>query len=226
MPPPDSPTELPDPDVLATQAVDRGRPDDARKRAFAGLNDLIGRLAVSLSIRLCGRVHDDLAGAAAGEIYLRLDGYKPGGSFVAWCHRTLHNWMVDELRKETRRREREREAAKLRAQDEPADEPPERLTPQITEAMNGWPLGQRLVLLCLTGLWREVPHARWREWWSAYSPGGEPCLTDPFPPGEFEMCPDAQERADLLAQLLRIRRGTLAVWVHRCTARLRSAQSG
>lgn len=226
MPPPDSSPELPDPDNLAARAVDEGLSDDARRAAFAGLNDLIGRLAASLSVRLCGRVRDDFAGAAAGEIFLRRAGYKPGGSFVAWCHRTLHNWMVDELRKETRRREREREAAQLRTEDEPADGPPERLTPQIAAAMSDWPLGQRLALLCLTGLWRDVPPTRWREWWLTYPPGGEPCLTDPFPPDEFETCPDGQERADILAQLLRIRRGTLAVWVHRCTARLRSAQRG
>jgi hypothetical protein len=212
--------------VLAAQAADGGRSEDARKLAFAGLSDLIGRLAASLSVRLCGRVRDDFAGAAAGEIYLRLGGYAAGGSFTAWCHRTLHNWMVDELRKEARRRAHEREAARLRTQDDPADDPPERLTPQLADAMNGWPLGQRLALLCLTGLWREVPHARWREWWSGYPPGGEPCLADPFPPDEFESCPDARERADILAQLLRVRRGTLAVWVHRCTARLRSARGG
>lgn len=226
MPPPASQTEPPDPDALAAQAVDGGLSEDARRLAFAGLVDLISRLAVSLSIRLCGRVHDDLAGVAAGEIYLRLDGYTPGGSFAAWCHRTLHNWMVDELRKETRRREHEREAARRRAEAEPVEVLPERLALPAAEVMDGWPLGQRVALLCLTGLWRDVSPVRWREWCSAYAPGGEPCLADPFPPGEFETCPDAQERADMLAQLLRVRRGTLAVWVHRCAARLRSAQSG
>jgi hypothetical protein len=222
MPSPDNSRESSDPDVLAAQAVDGGLSDDARKLAFNGLGDLIRRLAISLSIRLCGRVRDDFAGSAAGEIYLRLNSYKPGGSFTAWCHRTLHNWMVDELRKEVRRREHEREAARSRMESEPVDDLPERLTPQVVEAMNTWPMGQRLALLCLTGLWREVPLDSWREWCLAYAPGGEPCLGAPFPPDEFESCPDARERADILAQLLRVRRGTLAVWVHRCTSRLRS----
>lgn len=222
MPPSDSSSEPPDPDVLAAQAVDGGLSDGARERAFEGLSDLIRRLAVSLSVRLCGRVRDDFAGAAAGEMYLRLSGYSPGGSFASWCHRTLHNWMVDELRKEARRREHERAAARLRAEAEPAAEPPERLTPQVAEAMNTWPLGQRLALLCLSGLWRDVPPVRWGAWCAEYAPGGEPCLVPPFPPDEFERCIDARERADILAQLLRVRRGTLAVWVHRCAARLRS----
>lgn len=222
MPPSDSSPEPPDPDMLAAQAVDGGLSDVARKRAFEGLSDLIRRLAVSLSIRLCGRVRDDFAGAAAGELYLRLDGYSPDGSFASWCHRTLHNWMVDELRKEGRRREHERAAARLRTEAEPVEDPPERLNPQVAEAMNTWPVGQRLALLCLSGLWRDIPSDRWGEWCAEYAPGGESCLIPPFPPDEFETCTDARERADILAQLLRVRRGTLAVWVHRCAARLRS----
>lgn len=222
MPPPDRAPESPDPDARAAQAVDGGLSNDARKLAFGGLSELIRSLAVSLSIRLCGRVRDDFAEAAAGEIYLRIAGYAPGGSFTAWCHRALHNWMVDELRKEGHRREHERKAAQLRAEAGPVEEPPERLSPQVTEAMSTWPLGQKLALLCLSGLWRDVPPAQWGEWCAAYTFGGEQCLPVPFPPDEFELCADPQERADTLAQLLRVRRGTLAVWVHRCSARLRN----
>src|SRR3954452_10824585 len=101
MPPPEKPIESIDPDALAVQAADLGRSEAERGRAFAGLHDLIQRLAVSLSIRLTGRVRPELTDGAAGEVFLRLGGFKLEGSFAAWCHRTLHNWMVDEFRKES-----------------------------------------------------------------------------------------------------------------------------
>jgi DNA-directed RNA polymerase specialized sigma24 family protein len=153
---------------------------------------------------------------------LRLAGFTPGGPFAAWCHRTLHNWMTDELRKESRRRQHEREAARLRPEVQPVDSPREPLSPGELDIVATWPPGQRLALLCLTGLWRDIPEATWREWYTVYAPGGGPVLSSPFPPQEFEMCPVAQQRADILAQLLQVRRGTLAVWVHRCTGRLRA----
>jgi DNA-directed RNA polymerase specialized sigma24 family protein len=221
MQPPDILDEPDDIDALAAQAADQSRPEGERRRAFSGLHGLIRRMAVSLSIRLTGRVRPEFADGAGGEIFLRLGGFTPVGSFAAWCHRTLHNWMVDELRKESRRKEHEREAARLRAEARPAEPPAERLSQHELEAIGGWHPGQRLALLCLTGLWRDVPQDVWREWCDAYAPGGERVLTGPFPPQEFETCPDQQERADILAQLLQVRRGTLAVWVHRCASRLR-----
>jgi hypothetical protein len=221
MEPPDIIDEPEDVDALAAQAADQRRSDGERARAFSGLHGLIRRLAVSLSIRLTGRVLPELRDGADGEVYLRLGGYTPSGSFAAWCHRTLHNWMVDELRKESRRQVHEREAARLRAEARPPEPFAERLSQKELGALGGWHLGQRLALLCLTGLWRDVPEGIWRQWCEAYTPGGEQLLTWPFPPQEFETCPDQQERADILAQLLQVRRGTLAVWVHRCASRLR-----
>jgi DNA-directed RNA polymerase specialized sigma24 family protein len=218
---PDIIDEPEDHDALAAQAADQGRSQEERGRAFSGLRSLIRRLAISLSVRLTGRVVPELTDGADGEVYLRLGGFTPSGSFAAWCHRTLHNWMVDELRKESRRQEHEREAARLRAEAEAEEPLEEGLSQQELEAMGGWHAGQRLALLCLTGLWRDVPEGIWRQWCEAYTPGGEQLLTWPFPPQEFETCPDRQERADILAQLLRVRRGTLAVWVHRCASRLR-----
>jgi DNA-directed RNA polymerase specialized sigma24 family protein len=208
-------------DALAAQAADQRHSEGERKLAFARLRGLIHRLAVCLSVRLTGRVVPDLADAAEGEIYLRLGGFTPGGSFAAWCHRTLHNWMVDELRKESRRRNHEREAARLRTETRPVEPFAVELSQRELEVLGGWHPGQRLALLCLTGLWRDLPERVWRGWCEAYTPGRERVLTWPFPPQEFETCPDQQERADILAQLLRVRRGTLAVWVHRCASRLR-----
>jgi DNA-directed RNA polymerase specialized sigma24 family protein len=212
-----------DPDALAAQAADGGRSEEERARAFAGLRGLIRRLAVSLSLRLTGRVVPEITDGAEGEVYLRFGGFTPGGpgSFAGWCHRTLRNWMVDELRKESRRQEHEREAARLRAEAKAAEPLAEGLSPQELAAIDGWHPGHRLALLCLTGLWRDVPEETWRQWCEAYPSGGERVLPLPFPPQEFETCADQQERADILAQRLRVRRGTLAVWVHRCAGRLR-----
>jgi DNA-directed RNA polymerase specialized sigma24 family protein len=226
MQPSDIIDEPEDVDALAAQAADRGRSEDERTFAFARLRGLIHRLAVSLSVRLTGRVVPDFTDTAEGEIYLRLRGYTPGGSFAAWCHRTLHNWMVDELRKESRRRNYEREAARLHTETRPVEPFAEELSQVELETLGSWHPGQRLALLCLTGLWRDVPEGIWREWCEAYTPGGERVLTWPFPPQEFETCPDQQERADIVAQLLRVRRGTLAVWVHRCASRLRELRRG
>jgi DNA-directed RNA polymerase specialized sigma24 family protein len=221
MEPPDIIIEPENLDALAAQATDQGRSQEERGRAFSGLRDLIRRLAVNLSVRLTGRVVPELTDGADGEIYLRLGGFTPSGSFAAWCHRTLHNWMVDELRKESRRQEHENEAAQLRAEAKTAEPLAEGISQQELEVIGGWHPGQRLALLCLTGLWRDVPEGIWRQWCDAYALGGERGLTSPFPPQEFETCPNQQERADMLVQLLRVRRGTLAVWVHRCAARLR-----
>ncbi len=220
MPPPDQPRDSTDPNTLAAQAADEGQSRDARRIAFEGLADLIRDLAMSLSVRLTGRVRDELTDAAAGEVYLRIQHYKPDGSFAAWCHRTLHNWMVDKLRADTRRSEREQAAARLRPEATLADPPAETLSVRDVNILDGCHPGQRLALLCLMGLWREIPKDVWRHWCEAYAPGGEQ-LPAEFPPVEFEKCSDQQERADILAELLRVRRGTLAVWVHRCAARWR-----
>jgi DNA-directed RNA polymerase specialized sigma24 family protein len=221
MRPPNLVDEPEDVDALAAQVADQRRSEEERTRAFSGLRGLIRRLAVSLSIRLTGRAVPELTDGAAGEVYLRFGGFTPSGSFAAWCHRTLHNWMVDELKKESRRQEHEREAARLRAEARPAEPLAEGLSQRELEAIGGWHPGHRLALLCLTGLWRDVPEGVWRRWCEAYTSGGERVLTLPFPPQEFETCADQHERADILAQLLRVRRGTLAVWVHRCASRLR-----
>ncbi len=214
----DEPEDL---DALAAQAADQGCSQEERGRAFSRLRGLISRLAVSLSVRLTGRVVPELTDGADGEVYLRLGSFTPSGSFAGWCHRTLHNWMVDELRKESRRQEYEREAARLRAEAKATEPLADGLSQQELEVIGGWHPGQRLALLCLTGLWRDVPERIWRQWCDAYTLGGERGLTRPFPPQELETCPNQQERSDMLAQLLRVRRGTLAVWVHRCAARLR-----
>ncbi len=221
MPNPETATGSNDPDKLAALVVDPQRPEVDRERAFAGLRPLIRRLAVSLSIRLTGRVRPEFADGAASEVYLRIDGFMPGGPFAAWCYRTLHNWMTDELRKESRRVRHEQEAARSRPEVQPVDPATQPFSAQELAQVSTWPLGQRLALFCLTGLWRLVHGGTWQEWYRAYPPGDEPLLTDPFPPAEFEMNSDSQQRGDILAQLLQVRRGTLNVWVHRCAPRLR-----
>ncbi len=221
MPPPEAPEGSNNPDTLAAVAADQKCSAEDRERAFAGLHDLIRRLAISLSIRLIGLVRPEFADGAIAEIYLRMGKFTPGGPFAAWCYRTLHNWMTDELRKEAYRRRHEREAARLHPEVRSAAPSPLSLSRQELDVVATWPLGQRLALLCLTGLWRDFPEPTWRAWYTAYAPGGEPVLNSPFPPEEFERCPDSQQRADILAQLLQVRRGTLAVWVHRCASRLR-----
>src|SRR5262249_27862096 len=60
-------------------------------------------------------------------------------------------------RKESRRQEHEREAARLRPEANPAKPLAEGLSQQELEAMGAWHSGQRLALLCLTGLWHDVP---------------------------------------------------------------------
>jgi hypothetical protein len=218
---PEKPTGSDDPDTLAALAADPGRPEADRGSAFEGLHELIRRLAASLSIRLTGTVRPEFVDGAASEIYLRLAGFAPGGPFASWCYRTLHNWMTDELRKESRRQRPEREAASLRPDVQPADPAPQPFSDRELAQVETWPLGQRLALLCLTGLWRVISPPRWRAWYRAYPPSDNPILTDPFPPQEFELCPDPQQRANILAELLQVRRGTLSVWVHRCSPRLR-----
>lgn len=223
MPFPDIPGESYDPDVLAAQAFDEHRSEAERNQAFERLRGLVLRLATSLSIRLTGRRRDDFADGAIGEIYLRRNGFT-GGSFVAWCHRTLHNWMVDALRADSRRKEHEREAARTRDEAAFVESHIDSLTLRQLDAMRTWNPGQRLALLCLSGLWREVPDGLWLEWCEAYRPGGETIINQPFPPQEFEGCPGPQQRAGVLAQLLRVRRGTLSVWVHRCVSKLQQSQ--
>lgn len=86
--------------------------------------------------------------------------------------------------------------------------------------MDGWPVRDRVVMGCLSGVWQKVPEERWRGWLDAFrNEYGSP---EPgrFPPDHFEFIDDANDRTAALAGLLGQRVSTLRVWIHRGKERL------
>src|SRR5262249_28229050 len=103
---------------------------------------------------------------------------------------------------------------------EAALERAEALTGSDVEVMAGWPPRDRVVLGCLSGLWRKVPASHWDGWVSDFrAEYGFPAAAR-FPPAEFEQTEDVNERTAALARLLGQRLNTIRVWIHRGRERL------
>jgi DNA-directed RNA polymerase specialized sigma24 family protein len=80
-------------------------------------------------------------------------------------------------------------------------------SPRDLARIGAWKPQQRLVLLCLSLLWRKVPPDVWRQW-------ADQCGLGPgFPPPEFEDHLGPHERTTALAGLMGLQRNTLyKIW--------------
>ena len=167
---------------------------------------------------------------AAGEVWEALPGFKPGGSFEAWCYGVLRNKQIDRMRKEQREQEVRRHG---RASSEPTDlqaaldrsvDGPERFSEGDMGAVRTWPLPQRLALLSLTGLWEKRAREIWQNWVEEYRASRDSDLPSPFPPEELRGCDGIAERNGILCGAMKLQRNTLSVWLHRFRQRLGDLQ--
>jgi len=83
-----------------------------------------------------------------------------------------------------------------------------------------WTPRERLVLLCLSGLWHKVPAATWRSWVAEHRDRYGIPVGGPFPPDALVRCDGIAERNTLLAETLQLRRNTLSVMLYRGKFRL------
>ncbi len=216
------------PDGLARLAA-AGSTEEVRQRAFRALLPVIHRTAHRLALRFTGQQRRDLLDNAEGDVWEALGRGAPQGPFEAWCYTVLRNRHLDNLRQEQREQRhalaaahQRREAVDLRHALERAWARDEPLGELDLRAVGAWSLRERLVLLCLSGLWRKVPPVLWGEWvdehrrWHGTPPSGL------FPPDELGDSEQLAERNGALARLLGLKRNTLSVCLFRGKARLAS----
>jgi RNA polymerase sigma factor (sigma-70 family) len=223
-----APTAFPadDPDALAARAVAPDCTPEERDDALRHLRPFIERQVRRVCVRFSGQTRNDLIDDAVAIVWEALAKYDPERPFEPWCRTVLRNHTIDSLRR-TARLMTFAPAQAARAVSDPtcrraleaALERGESLPSGDVEAMDGWPPRDRVVLGCLSGLWRKAPPGRWERWLeecreeNGFPPEGG------FPPDGFEDL-GAPDRTAALADLLGQRLNTLRVWIHRGRGRL------
>ena len=215
-----------DPNALAARAVARDGTAEQREDASLRLRPFIERQVRRLCVRFSGQTRLDLLDDAVAIIWEALTHFEAGRPFEPWCRAVLKNSTIDRLRRSSHDPlfvlGQEAEAIpdhQCRLALETALERNEPLPAADVENMDGWPPRDRVVLGCLSGVWRKVPNALWARWLDEFrdeygfpAPGG-------FPPDAFET-KDIHDRSSLLAELLGQKLNTLRVWIHRGRQRL------
>lgn len=209
-------TDLPDdPSFLARIVTNETLSTVQREQARQALEPLIRRTARRVAAR-AGQAGQDLIDESVSHVLhpRRITQWaedrKP---FESWCFYVLRHHLIDLVRQRNRQRENMTSTLK-----EPADPRGAHgvsaveieldlgtpFSPPDVARVRVWKAIDRIVLLCLAGLWRKVPAALWRK--SAVECG----LALPFPPPGFGRCQDREERNEMLARAMGWRRNTLA----------------
>lgn len=216
----------PDEDSLASLAADTGRPEELRDEAFARLRATIEWVARRLAVRFAGQFRSDVIADAQGDIWMVISRFPSGGSFEAWCYAVLRNKWLEEVERDDRRRVRELHAGELAVADsqlrsalEQASDSADTFGTDDLALIAAWPHRDRLVLLCLAGLWHKIPGHEWTCWVGEYRDRhGVP--DDPFPPNALAGCDQLAARNEVLAVALHLKRNTLSVALYRGKFRL------
>lgn len=221
------PAELPtDEDALAALAADTSQPEEARRQAFKRLVATIEWVARRLAVRFSAQRRADIVVDAPGDIWVVMPQFPPGGSFEAWCYTVLRNNWLEAVVRDERRRVREIGAGTCTVTDADVREAIERAIDAAggfgsddLAVISGWPHRDRLVLLCLAGLWQKIPGRAWVDWVREHRDTyGTP--DDPFPPDGLAGCDRLADRNAVLAVALNLKRNTLSVVLYRGKFRL------
>lgn len=232
MEPPPLPEALPeDGDGLAQLAADMSRPEPERRRAFERLIPIIQWVARRLAVRFTGQERDDVVSDAPGDVWAVIGQFPCGAHFEPWCYTVLRNRWFDTIGKERRRHVLDTTRPSpvtgdgdLRLAVERAIDSSQPFAPADLALVRAWPHRDRLILLCLAGLWGKVPAAEWRRWVADHrAKHGVPVDGD-FPPSALGCCDQIAERNALLAESLHLRRNTLSVLLYRGKERLLELQ--
>jgi hypothetical protein len=184
-------------------------------------------VARRVSVRFCGHWREDVLADAPGDIWGAINRFPTGGRFEPWCYVVLRNRWLDAANKERRLRPLDDNAAAALAGEtglnlavERALDTSEPFGQEDLRLIAAWPPRDRLVLLCLAGLWEKVPAPDWKRWIVEHRdrfgvPDGEP-----FPPDSLPNCVQIAERNELLSAALNIKRNTLSVLLYRGKSRL------
>jgi DNA-directed RNA polymerase specialized sigma24 family protein len=211
-----------DADALARRAADRSESEAVRHGALDSLVPTIGRVARRVALRFSGQTRQDLVDGAIADIWEALQQAPPTGPFESWCYAVLRNRHLDRVRHEQAESRHAAVAARHRPEAEDVRAAVERAADSRAQVHAGdlqliatWPLRQRIVLLCLTGLWIRIKPSLWQQWVADYRQAyGSPVLAS-FPPPELQDCEEIAQRNGILAAALNLRRNTLSVWLHR-----------
>jgi DNA-directed RNA polymerase specialized sigma24 family protein len=223
-----SPRSGDDPDALAAQAIASDLSVEKRQEVFLRLRPFIERQVRRLCVRFSGQTRQDLIDDAVAIVWEAMPLFTAGRRFEPWCRSVLKNSAIDHLRRTSRSAALDPHQAAEVIEDwvcrralEDSLQRSEPLPAADIERMDGWPPRDRIVLGCLSGVWRKVPSPRWTRWvdecrqeYGYPAPGG-------FPPDAFENSDNANDRTAALADLLGQRLNTIRVWIHRGRQRLR-----
>jgi len=228
MEPPPLPAALPeDGDGLAQLAADVSKPEPERQRAFERLIPIIQWVARRLAVRFTGQQRGDVLSDAPGDVWEVIGKFPCGGRFEPWCYAVLRNRWFDTIGKERRRTVLDTTRPSpftadgdIRLAVEQAIDSVKPFGPDDLSLIRTWPHRDRLILLCLTGLWGKIPTAEWEQWVAEHrTRHGVPIQGD-FPPSTLAQCDQLAERNALLAESLHLRRNTLSVLLFRGKDRL------
>lgn len=209
--------ELPDDPSQLAVIVMTGTSEEQRNQAMTKLVPIVMRIARQ---KARGRRHEhwrqELIDESPSIIWSKLQQQaydKARGPFEGWCGRVLKNGIIDRIR--SRRRDRLGQAVPIdpATGSDPAD--PRAGWEQVASAVD--PLGKadldrierweprdRIVLLCLSGLWLRVSPETWGRWLADCD------LDEPFPPEGFLHLENTSQRYDVLAPALSLSRNALA----------------
>jgi RNA polymerase sigma factor (sigma-70 family) len=204
--------------LLAGTAGDERESREIREEAFNALRPLINLTAKVVSVPFAVQTRSDLLQEAESYVWERIGKFRPG-RFESWCHTVLRNLVLDWLRRKRVAGGRappvgpnvegdggnsvEPETSDFRPVLEAALDRQTAFSAADVRRIEEWRLRERVVLLCLSGLWDKVAREKWATWLRDCG------VVMPFPPSHFAAATERQRNA-ILASALGITRNNLA----------------
>ncbi len=175
------------------------------------LDPIIRELACRASYRLPRHCRQDFVDEAPGAVFLSLRHYDPDrGSLRGWIGAVLYNLATDLYRKMSRERHRLEAIDVDELPGSVREAPPEMLGARDLARVAGWTdPKERVLLLCISGLWSLVPSSLRRRWQLAAG------VSDPAALEELERIETRTGQLAHLAALLKVSFDVAASWWYR-----------